>query len=111
MKNFLLLICSLIVVSLIGCAGYGTYRTTENSFQSTNSKDIRVYSITQPDAEYIMIGYISVYVTNAQDAGNDLRDKLKARAAELGADAIINFKLNLEPLGGGGAEGVAIKYK
>ncbi len=108
MKNYLFPLCILIVSSIIGCAGYGTYLKTENKFQPTNVKDIRVYSVTHPVVEYITIGYISVSMSS-QDAGNDLRDKLKKRAAKLGADAIINFKLSFA--GGAGAEGIAIKYK
>lgn len=101
-----------IMVSFIGgCTGYGTYMITSESVPRTSAKDIHVYSTTEPNVDYQELAYVSVYVTNAQDAGNELRDKLKERAAEIGANAIIAFKLNFDSSGGGGAEGIAIKFK
>jgi hypothetical protein len=112
MRACLTVVYIAIIVSLIGgCTGYGTYVITSESVPRTNANDIHVYSTTEPDVDYQVLAYISVYVTNAQDAGNQLRDELKERAAQIGADAIITFKLNLEPTGGGGAEGIAIKFK
>jgi len=111
MNYKLFLVYAAMVVSLVGCVGYGTYQIAENSFPSTNAGDVRVYAVTQPDAEYTVIGYVSVYISDAQDGGNRLRDELKSQAAKLGADAIIGFKLNLVHGGGGGAEGEAIRYK
>jgi len=111
MNYKLSLVCAAIIASLAGCVGYGTYQVADNAFPPTSARDIRVYAVTQPDAEYTIIGYVSVYVSDAQDAGNRLRDELKAQAAKLGADAIIGFKLNLVHGAGGGAEGEAIRYK
>ncbi|MBI5216625.1 MAG: hypothetical protein HY960_12810 [Ignavibacteriae bacterium] len=113
MKKILLAITTLsLLISFTGCGpGYGTYLKSVQAYQPTNAKDVRVYAVSQPEGEYIVIGYISVYDAQAQDKGNTLRDLLKERAAQLGANAIISFKLVLEPQAGGGAEGIAIRFK
>ena len=94
-----------------GCTGYGNYMKTTEKFPPTNVKDIKIYSISKPEKDYLVLGYISVYASDAQDAGNDLKYKLKTRAAEIGADAIVAFKLDQAVSGGGGAEGIAVKFK
>ena len=94
-----------------GCTGYGKYMITSEALPPTNENDVRVYAITKPGGNYTTLGYLSVYTSNAQDGGDELKRKLKEEAALIGADAIIAFKLNQESGGGGGAEGIAIKFK
>ena len=105
------LLIAVLIILLNGCTGYGTYMVTSEKATPTNEKDIRVYSLTEPTGNYEVLGYISVYKSDAQDEGNKLKENLKKKAAELGANAIISFKLNQSISGGGGAEGVAIKFK
>jgi hypothetical protein len=100
-----------VLLAVNGCTGYGNYMITTENPPATNPKDVKVYSITEPGGNYQVLGYISVYNSDAQDAGNDLKEKLKARAALVGANAIIGFKLNQVVSGGGGAEGIAIRLK
>ncbi len=106
-----ILIASFSLLVLTGCTGYGTYMVNDEKQPATDVKDIKVYSLTEPAGSYLVLGYISVYNSDAQDAGNDLKDKLKKRAAQIGANAIINFRLNQAVSGGGGAEGIAIRFK
>jgi hypothetical protein len=110
-KHILVLFVALVSLALAGCTGYGNYMITTENPSATNAKDIKVYSVSDPGGNYQVLGYLSVYNSDAQDAGNDLKDKLKARAALVGANAIIGFKLNQAVSGGGGAEGIAIRFK
>ncbi len=100
-----------LAAAVAGCTGYGTYTLTDEKLPATNAKDVKVYAMTEPGGNYVVVAYISVYNSDAQDAGNDLKEKLKVRAAQLGANAIIAFKLNEAVSGGGGAEGIAIRIK
>jgi hypothetical protein len=93
-----------------GCTGYGKFMKSTEKYPSTVAKDIRIYSIEKPDAKYQILGYISVYSSDADNAGNDLKAKLRQKGADLGAQAIIDFKLNINVGGGGGAEGIAVRY-
>lgn len=107
----LTIVVFVLAIVLGGCTGYGNYMLTNEKLTATNAKDIRVYAVTEPGGNYEVLGYLSVYNSDAQDAGNDLKEKLKVRAAQIGANAIIAFKLNQAVSGGGGAEGIAIRYK
>ncbi len=100
-----------LALAVAGCTGYGTYTRTEENIPATNPKNIKVYALTAPGGDYVVLGYLSVYNSDAQDEGDDLKEKLKVRAAQLGANAIIAFKLNEAVSGGGGAEGIAIRFK
>ncbi len=107
----LTIILFVVAIAIAGCTGYGNYMLTDEKLPATNAKDIKVYAMTEPGGNYVVLGYLSVYNSDAQDAGNDLKEKLKARAALIGANAIIAFKLNQAVSGGGGAEGIAIRFK
>ncbi len=107
----LTMILFVVAVVVGGCTGYGTYTLSDEKLPATNPRDIKVYALTDAGGNYAVIGYISVYISDAQDAGDDLKEKLKVRAAQIGANAIIAFKLNQAVSGGGGAEGIAIRFK
>lgn len=111
MRTYSILLAASLILLVGGCTGYGKYTVRTEKLTPTNKSDIRVYSITVPQGDYEVIGYISVFVSDAQDAGNELREKLKGQAAKLGATAIISFKMNQGTGGGGGAEGIAIRFK
>ena len=100
-----------VAVVVAGCTGYGTYTLSDEKLPATNAKDIKVYALMDAGHDYKVVGYISVYNSDAQDAGDDLREKLKVRAAQIGANAIVAFKLNEAVSGGGGAEGIAVRFK
>ncbi len=83
---------------------------TTKSYTQTDSKNIKVYSTTNPSSNYEVLGYVSTYTSDAYRAGDQLKDNLREQAAKYGADAIIGFKFNMAVSGGGGAQGVAVRY-
>ena len=111
MRTSIAVLIASFVILLEGCTGYGKYLVTSENFAPTNKQDVKVYTTTVPQGEYKVLGYVSVYMSDGQDAGKELREKLKEHAAKLGADAIISFKLYQQTGSGGGAAGVAIRLK
>jgi len=83
---------------------------TDKSYAQTDSKSIKVYSTTNPTSNYEVLGYVSTYSSNADRAGDQIKDNLRRQAAKYGADAIIGFKFNMAVSGGGGAQGVAVRF-
>jgi uncharacterized membrane protein len=111
MKN--VIIVMLVVVStcvLPGCTGNAVYLKNTKPFTVTDPKTIQVYSTTNPSVKFEVIGYVSTYTTDADRAGDLLKGNLRIQAAKFGANAIIGFKLNVAETGGGGAQGVAVRY-
>jgi hypothetical protein len=98
------------VVILSGCTGNAVYMRGDKSYKETDPNTVKVYASTMPLKNFEAIGYVSTYTSNADRAGDDLREKLKIQAAKYGANAIIGFKLNIGMGGGGGAQGVAIRF-
>ncbi|MBI5475923.1 MAG: hypothetical protein HY964_04225 [Ignavibacteriales bacterium] len=100
----------LLMLVLAGCTGNAVYLKTDKKYDKTDYKNIKIYSITNPSENYEIIGYVSTYSSDANREGERLRNNLKKQAAKYGADAIIGFKLNIAISGGGGAQGVAVKF-
>ena len=98
------------IVLLTGCTGNAVYMKTDKSYTQTDSKSIKVYSTTNPTSNYEVLGYVSTYSSNADRAGDQIKDNLRRQAAKYGADAIIGFKFNMAVSGGGGAQGVAVRF-
>jgi hypothetical protein len=112
MKHYLALIAFLFLGLLLGgCIGFGTYPVAQSFPAPTSPKNVRVFANARSDVQYDVLAYVSVYDQNAQNKGDELRDKLKEHASQLGADAIIAFKFNMDLSGGGGAQGIAIRYR
>jgi uncharacterized protein YbjQ (UPF0145 family) len=103
------LIAALVLV-YSGCTGYGQYMVSNSTYTATRANDICVYTVSKPAVKFETLGYLSVYTSDARDAGDALKDRLRVKAALLGADAIVAFKFNQESTGGGGVEGIAIKF-
>lgn len=104
----MILIMSSIILS--SCAGNAVYLKNIRSVSATDPKTITVYASMDPLVNYEVIGYVSTYSSNADRAGDLLKNNLRAEAAKIGANAIIGFKLNTAVYGGGGAQGVAVRY-
>jgi uncharacterized protein YbjQ (UPF0145 family) len=111
MKN---LTCILLVVVsafvLSSCTGNAVYMKNTRTFAATDPKSVQLYASTSPSVGFEVIGYVSTYTTYADHDGDLLKDNLKIQAAKVGANAIIGFKLNIAETGGGGAQGVAIRF-
>lgn len=111
MKNItmmLLLVLSSFILS--SCTGNAVYLKDAKSAAATDPKTIKVYASMVPSSNYEVIGYVSTYTSNADRAGDLLKNNLRIQAAKYGANAIIGFKLNTAVNGGGGAQGVAVRY-
>ncbi len=108
----LLSIVLLIATSffLASCTGNAVYIKNTKAFTETDPKTIQVYSTTKPSVNFEVIGYVSTYTSDASHAGDQLKNNLRVQAAKYGANAIIGFKLNMAETGGGGAQGVAVRY-
>jgi Putative heavy-metal-binding len=111
MKNFniaLLIILSAFFLS--SCTGNAVYLKNTKTFAATDPKTIQVYSSMNPSVNFEVVGYVSTYTSNADHEGDQLKSNLRTQAAKYGANAIIGFKLNTAINGGGGAQGVAVRY-
>ena len=111
--RFKVLLVSVVLFS--SCSSVNRLRTFEQSekLPPTSPKTIRIYSTDKVEKEYSIIGQ----VVAAADAGtNSTRpvNLLKKEAAAMGADAIINLKLQIIPgywINGIKASGTAVKFK
>lgn len=81
-------------------------------YPPTNFETIEVYSTEKANYDYVQIGQVVASV-EAFDDGNSSVKWLKKEAAKLGADAIVNLRLEIG-MGGLGnaitASGIAVKY-
>jgi hypothetical protein len=107
LKYILILIISVFLIS--GCS-YTTHFVQSGSrvYEQTEPESIKIYS-GKPDIEFVVIGNVA---SNVPDDVESAVSKLQEEAAELGADAIINAKIDyLSTQSRTGLSGVAIKYK
>lgn len=109
-KFFYMLTIVTAAVLWTGCTGNAVYLKSDHAIKATNPDNISVYSTTEPARKFEVIGYVSTYSTDANREGDRLRDNLRVQAAKYGANAIIAFKLNIGMGGGGGAQGVAVRF-
>jgi hypothetical protein len=107
----LLFVVTLVMSILTGCTGNAVYMKSTASFPATDPKTVQLYATTSPAADFEVIGYVSTYTTYADRDGDLLKDNLRIQAAKVGANAVIGFKLNIAETGGGGAQGVAVRYR
>ena len=111
MKNLsIIILLGLSTLFVASCTGNAVYIKNTKAFNVTDPKTIQVYSTVNPSVNFEVIGYVSTYKSDAAHAGDLLKDNLRAQAAKYGANAIIGFKLNMADTGGGGAQGVAVRY-
>jgi len=94
----ILLSCLLLVIILVGCSSVAYIKTDDvpDEFtQTPNPDDIKVYSDDREEWDYYVIGQV---IADA-DAGKNAETAvalLKKQAANLGADAIINLRLEID---------------
>ena len=96
---FKLLVTGLFAVLIVaGCSSVAHINTDDypdTSFEPVPESDVKVYSTSKIDADYVVIGEV---VADA-DAGENAETAvghLKKQAAQLGADAIINLRLEID---------------
>ena len=109
MNNIKLLLGFLIMVLLIGCStSVGYLNDGIEKFPPTSVSKVKVYSENNQNQDYIEIGFVAAHMLS-DVTGDGLKNLLREKAAEIGADAIIEFRL-WGANDGAIAEGIAIKY-
>lgn len=109
MKKIKLLISILLIIQILGCSTSVGYLNDDiEKYSPTTASTIKVYSEKKQEKKYIEIGYVSANMTDTAN-GDELKKLVKEKAAEMGADAVISFKL-WGSNSGAIAEGIAIKY-
>ena len=110
MKNLnIFVLVVLATFFLSSCTGNAVYLKDSKTYTVTDPKTIEIYSSVYPSVKFEVLGYVSTYTSDANHAGDQIKNNLRAQAAKYGANAIIGFKLNMAEEGGG-AQGVAVRY-
>ena len=95
----------LFSITFIGCVASVAYRNEGvANYPPTEVSSIKIYSEHNLNKKVIELGYVSVDITDDAN-GDKLKEILKERASEIGADAIIDFRIL-----GQTAEGIAVKF-
>jgi hypothetical protein len=95
-----------LIIIYTGCtATIGYLNEGMEKYPTTEINSVKFYSSRHINQEVIEIGYVAVH-NMQQPKGDFLKEELRKKAAELGADAVIGFQLF-----GFTAEGIAVKYK
>jgi uncharacterized protein YbjQ (UPF0145 family) len=106
---------SLCVFLLTGCSSVANIQTDDSPVTSgkTVAKNIKVFSTAKAGQEYIILGEV-VADADAGENSSPAVDKLKVEASKLGADAIINLRLEVDTgywQNAIKATGTAVKFK
>jgi uncharacterized protein YbjQ (UPF0145 family) len=89
---------ALVTMTLVNCSSVAKLRTDDNPdlvLEETSAKDIKVYSTSKIGREFTIIGQVVASAdagSNSEKAVNHLRKV----AARLGADAIVDLKLEID---------------
>jgi len=93
-RLFFIAVCLALLSSCSTVAAFKTADSGDASFDATNAKDIKVYSVSDIGQEYQVIGQ----VVASADAGSNSEkavNHLKKIAAKLGADAVVDLRLEI----------------
>jgi hypothetical protein len=109
MKNILVQfsLLTLVLFFLSGCTASMHYINGDARLYPASSPE-NVLIVSQksiPNKDFVELGYVSINITNADD-GDKLKKAVRAEAASIGADAVIDFRIF-----GLTAGGIAVKYK
>ena len=104
-----------IILLLVSCSNSGYLRTNDtNKVQSiTNANQVEVYSVSSIGKDYEIIGEVFASADAGENAEKPVKI-LKEKAAAIGADAIINLRLEFHEgywSTGIRSIGTAVKYK
>ena len=95
-----------MVVFSFGCtATIGYLNEGVPAYGATASSQVKIYSARDLDREVIEIGYVASHNTQ-QPTGDFMKEQIRKKAAAMGADAVVAFRL-----WGNMAEGIAVKFK
>ena len=99
---------SFLLILLSGCFHAYYPQTGSKTYKPTQAEYIEIYT-GEPGQEYVVMGSIAADVISNSDAA---LNHLKKRAAQIGADAVINVQVTSNlGCGGTGVSGVAVKLK
>lgn len=79
------------------CSTVAYLNTSDNptNYPPTNANDIKIYSTSKIDKDYIVIGQVIADADAGQDADVSV-NMLKNEAAKLGANAIVDLRLKID---------------
>ena len=110
MKRYCLLF--IVTIFILGCASVDVTKTAKGFYEPTNPNDIDIL-LTGCDKPYIELGSVTVTGFDPSETAK-MHNAIRAKAAELGANAVI---IRSEGISGQGlgmkrwAMGAAIRYK
>ena len=113
MKKLMLFVS--FVFLIVGCSSVANIQTDDSpmTLDKTIAKNIKVYSTAKIGQEYVVLGEVVADV----DAGENSTvavAKMKTEASKLGADAVINLRLEIDSgywQNAIKASGTAVKFK
>ena len=109
MKVKILYFVLMFFALILNCSHHASLLIGEQKiYPFTAWESVEVYSTAPMDKEYEEIGIVTVNLHHHD--GDKAKAELQKDAAKLGANAIINFELNLM-LGRVVVKGIAVKYK
>lgn len=96
MKTKILILLALNVI-FMGCVSVANFRTDDQvqAYPASSFESIEVYSTDYVGKDFIVIGKVVASVDSGNNASKSV-NALKKEAAKLGADAIINLKLEAD---------------
>lgn len=115
MRTTLIGFCAFCLMYIIGCATVDITKTGKGYNPPTNPNDVEILS-TRPEKRYVELGSISADGFAISDTAK-LHNALRAKAAPLGADAVLITDSRIIPSQGlfrskeQWCKGVAIKYE
>ncbi len=108
-RAFIVFVLSAFIAS---CASVDVTKTASGFYEPTNANKVEILK-TRPERKYVELGTITVTGFDAKDVAK-MHNSIRAKAAPLGADAVILTEEGLIPAGFGAytrwATGVAIHY-
>jgi hypothetical protein len=108
-----LVVFCLLFLTLAGCANTVDVTKTARGYVKPSDPNTIDILYTRPDRHYSELGAVSTYDWDPDDTAK-LHNALRAKAAPLGADAVLILNTGMIPAGWGKTRmwvtGVAIKY-
>lgn len=97
------------VCSFFGCATVDVTKTAKGYFPPTDPNEVEIL-MTVPPRAFVELGSVTVRRVNATEEAK-MHNAIRAKAAPLGANAVVLQSQGINPNGMRWAIGVAIHYK
>ena len=111
-KTILLLPVIATFASVIGCSSVNVTKTAQGSYSPTNPSNVQILK-TVPQGKYVEVGSVAVNGFKITDTAR-MNDTLRAKAALIGADAVVLNNEGITPEAGQmklWGTGFALKYQ